>query len=134
VRWSPPQKKIEHPFVKETVGTWDFGGDMKGASTVRLALGGTAVVEDLESTMGPAPYYGHGVRKLSDDGKTMTLWWFDNFSPAPEVFHGPVSADGYELRSEKHRVVMKKTASGLQFQMFEGDKLLFTSQYGRKGK
>jgi hypothetical protein len=28
-------------------------------------------------------FHGHGIYKLSDDGKTCTCWWLDNMGPSP---------------------------------------------------
>jgi hypothetical protein len=129
-----PAKKIDHPFLKEMVGTWDFVTETgTGSTTVRLALGDTAIVEDLESQMGPGmPYFGHGVRKVADDGKTMTLWWFDSFSPEPDVYTGALAADGYDIKSKDQRITMKKTATGFEFKMFAGDTPLFGAQYVKR--
>jgi hypothetical protein len=128
-----PQKKLDHPFVKEMVGVFDFVSDMgKGTSTIRLGLGDTAVIEDLEASMGPMPYFGHGVRKVSDDGKTMTLWWFDSTSAEPDVYTGPLTAEGFDLKSPEHRITMTKTATGFEFKIYQGDQLGFTAQYTKK--
>jgi hypothetical protein len=128
----PPQKKVDQPALTDWVGTWDFVGDAgKGASTVKLAVGDTAVVEDLSADMGDFTYAGHGVTKVGADGKSVTLWWFDNVSPEPEVFRGTIGPDGIEAKSDKHRITRKKTATGYEFKMFEGENQLFASQYTR---
>jgi hypothetical protein len=115
-----PQPKIEHAFVKDTIGTWDFVASMegneagKGTITYRFAVGGTAVVEDLEGTLMDGPFAGHGVWKT--DGKAFQTWWFDSFEAGAQHYVGTLSDEGIEMteqgKDDPTKITVRKTATG----------------------
>jgi hypothetical protein len=123
-----PQPKIEHPFVKDAIGTWDFVATMegneagKGSVTYRFAVGGTAVVEDLEGTFMGGPFAGHGVWKT--DGKAFQTWWFDSFEPAAQHYVGTISDEGIEMTEQDEadptKITVRKTATGREMHFKSG--------------
>ena len=131
-----PQKAIHQPFLDALVGSWTtestskFMGQEhkgKGKVTFALAVGGTALLETYENTSDgpggqPMTFYGHGIYKLSDDGKSASVWWLDNFSPEPMKLSGALSDHGLELSGEvpphgKMTISMSKTADGVTFKL-----------------
>lgn len=99
----PPQAKIAgNPLVKGLIGSWTVAGkgmlgDHTGTSSYALACNDTVLVNHYVSKTASTEFYGMGVGKLSDDGKTATLWWFDSYMPGVLTFTGPASDAGYEL-------------------------------------
>src|SRR5439155_14969084 len=100
-----PLKKIDQPFVNGLVGEWTVTtagegpkGPMTGKGTAKFVLGvnGTAVVEDYTSDV-MGGYSGHGVGKVSEDGKTLRFWWFDSMNPEPIALTGPLADASVEL-------------------------------------
>src|SRR5688572_1284624 len=95
----PPQSAIDHPLLNAMVGDWTvtWSSTMpapttgKATSKVTKAIGGTALVEDYSSDM-MGGFHGHGVTKVSEDGKTLTIWWFDSMGSEPIVLKGPLEA------------------------------------------
>jgi hypothetical protein len=134
-----PQRLIAQPFLDGLVGSWTTESTMvhdgkeskgTGKSTYSRGIGGTALLQDYELT-GPGPdgktmsFYGHGVTKLADDGKTVTTWWFCNMSPDVMKLVGTVSDTGLELSGESPHgghvtISFTKTPDGLTFKMNEG--------------
>jgi hypothetical protein len=128
------QKPIKHPLVDAMLGTWtttskaDWGNG-KAKVTFALGVGGTAVLETYENRTDGAPaemaFHGHGIFKLSDDGKTVSLWWLDSHSPELMKLSGPVTETGYEVRG-KHpggemHLVFEKKGDGYEFRMMGPD-------------
>jgi len=131
----PAQKAISHPLIDALVGSWTtkITGSVTGAGTATFekGVGGTALLQDEkgEHRMGASgaamPTAGHGVYRVSEDGRTLTVWWIDNHAPEMVKATGPITADGYELSARSpqgpFRIVMKKAATGFEFGMFMGD-------------
>ena len=100
----PAQKAMKQPFVETLVGTWNVEttGPMagKGKATFTRGVGGTALLEDYEKTSAMGTYFGHGVFKVSDDDKTITIWMLDNYGAEPLKLSGPLKDTGYEVSGE----------------------------------
>jgi hypothetical protein len=128
----PPQKKIDQPFLTSEVGDWKVSwkmyseqGEMAGTSTSKFALaaGGTLLVEDYAAPEMMGGFHGHGVLKVSDDGKSVTIWWFDTTSPEPMKLTGPLGTDSATMEgtmqmgpySAKLKIVWKKVDGGFDF-------------------
>jgi hypothetical protein len=141
-----PQAAISHALLKSLAGSWttsstSMHGDGTGKSTFTLGVGGTALVQDYENTGtgpdgAPMSFYGHGVYKVSEDGKTLTGWWFDSMSKEPNVLTGPLTETGYELTGDMpgmgpFTVRLAKTDAGLEFKMFSGEQTFMTETYTR---
>ncbi len=130
----PVQKVIKHPYVDSLLGAWSTEstgpmGPSKGSTTYRLGVGDTALLQDYQS-VGAGPggaemkFFGHGVFKVSDDGKTITVWWIDTHSPEPIKLSGPLTDKGYDISGDtpqgKLHLTLAKTAEGHLFTMEMG--------------
>jgi hypothetical protein len=127
------QKAISHPLVTSLVGTWltKVTGSVEGSgsATFALGVGGTAMLHDERGEHKHAgtamKTAGHGVYKLSDDGKTMTAWWIDNHSAEMTKVSGPVTENGFDLKGDTPmgpiRVKLDRAGAGFEFRMFMGD-------------
>jgi hypothetical protein len=138
----PSQKKIDCPLAKALVGDWTIATAMMGQtgtakSKIALALGDTAIFEDYTGSFMGMSFVGHGVYKVSDDGKTINGWWFDTMASEPMKLTGPLTETGYEISGSSDRgpvkITMKKVEGGFDFAMSEGGQPSFTQQY-RKAK
>ena len=145
-----PQKELAQPFLDGLVGSWSTqskgvheGVQMTGSgtSTWERGIGGTALLQTYEGSM-PGPdgkmmqLHGHGVYKVSDDGKTATVWWFCNMSPDVMKLTGSATDSGIHLTGEspmggKVDLNFEKSDSGLVFKMTEGTNEL-SETYKRK--
>jgi hypothetical protein len=135
-----PQKTIASPLLADLSGTWvteststHDGQTMKSTGKVEFskALGDTAFLQAYESH-GPGPdggsmdFFGHGVYKVSDDGKTLTIWWFCNMSPDVLKLTGPITDTGFDASGTspntggKMTVSMKKSGDGYAFSLVDG--------------
>ena len=128
----PPQKTVKHPFFDGLVGSYTTTmkgqmGDGSGKVTVRLGVGGTAVIEDYDATMGKDPFSGHGVFKVGDDGKTVTIWWFDTMMPEAMKLSGALTDTGYDVSGDipgagmKMRLTFEKKGATYEMRGFGGD-------------
>jgi hypothetical protein len=82
----------------------------------------TAVLDDLDGVSQGGPFQGHGVLKPSDDGKSLSGWWFFSALPGAKTFRGTLTADGYDLRSDDgERMRLSRTPTGLEMKAFQGD-------------
>ena len=128
---------VTQPFVEALVGAWNvetagpYGG--KGKVTFAKGVGGTALVEDYEKTSAMGTYYAHGVYRVSDDGKTITLWRFDNHGVAPMTLSGPLGENGYTVTGEvpsmgSVKLTCEKKGDAL-VHTFSGSGLEITSTY-----
>ncbi len=127
----PAQKKVDQAFLNDLVGTWSVvaTGGMAGKGTAVFAkgVGGTAVLETYEQGGEGGSFSGHGVHKVSDDGKTVTVWWFDNFLAEPLKLSGPLKETGYEISGDcpgmgVMKITFEKKGEALDFKMALGDK------------
>lgn len=125
----PVQKAMKQALVETLVGTWNvestgpFAG--KGKATFAKGVGGTALLEDYEKTSAMGTYFGHGIYKVSDDDKTITIWWLDNYSAEPVKLSGPLKDIGYEVSGDAPGMgPMKLTCEK------KGDTLIFKMSVG----
>jgi hypothetical protein len=129
-----PQKPIDSPYLKSLVGSWTtamtatFGGGPTtgaGTATYRLSIGGTALLEDYETTMqGMGAFSGHMVAKVSPDGKSLAFWWFDVHTAEPSKWTGTLTETGFDVKTEygpmgPTRITMSKTEKGHEFKMYD---------------
>jgi hypothetical protein len=138
----PVQKQVKCALTDALLGTWttestaDWGKG-KGKATFSLGVGGTAMLLDYENRNDGAPpeaaFYGHGVYKVSDDGKTITTWWFDTHSPEPVKLSGPLTEKGYDIQGTYPggtlRLTLEKKGEGWEFKMHQGDRVQMTETY-----
>jgi hypothetical protein len=124
-----PAKKIVNPLLLSAVGTWSVtwtadgpSGPQSGTATSRIAMavGDTAVVEDYASTdMMPGGFYGHGVLRPSEDGKTLNLWWFDSMGGEPMKMTGPLTDTSSTVEGPSPmgpmKITWKKVEGGFDF-------------------
>jgi hypothetical protein len=102
-------------------------GAGKGKVSYALGIGGTALLQTYQNTIGEAgkeqTFHGHGVYKVSDDGKAITIWWFDSLSSEPTKMTGSLTDTGYEVKETAGpmRITFAKTEGGYEFKMFMGD-------------
>jgi hypothetical protein len=94
--------KLDHPFVRALLGEWDVTasgplGETKARSTMTLVLGDTTLAHDWTGDAFGAPFLGHGLYRLTADGKRLVCWWFDSHSPEPLKMIGPVTDSKAEL-------------------------------------
>jgi hypothetical protein len=134
-----PEKALASPFFDHLAGSWTTestgihdGKETKGTgkATFTKAIGGTALVQTYEMTgLGPdgktGTFYGHGVTKVGNDGKSATTWWFCNMSPDVMKLTGTLTDSGLELSGTSPHgnpvtVSFTKTADGVAFKMTEG--------------
>ena len=133
-----PQKPISSAVLDDLVGTWATqstathdGKEVKGHATVKFekAIGDTAIVETYEANMPgpdgkPMDFHGHGVYKVSDDGKSATIWWFSNMSPDVMKLTGTITDSGLDLSGDSPRgrvtLSMQKSGDGYAFKLAEG--------------
>jgi hypothetical protein len=134
-----PQKAIDHALVKSLAGTWSVLqksplGESKGTTTFALGVGGTALIQDYEVAMGPmGSFHGHGVFKVSDDGKKLALWWLDTHTAAPAHYSGSLTESGYDLKSDAGvRLTLAKKDAALEFRLEMANGMSFTDTYTRK--
>jgi hypothetical protein len=147
----PARKKIDQAFVNAVVGEWavDYvahmpdGKKQEGKATSKsvLGIGGTAVIEDYQASgmMGPgADFFGHGVTTVSDDGKTVTTWWFDSMMGDPMKLSGPVTDGTLEMSGAMPggmgtmKIVSKKVEGGFDWDATIDGKPMLTQKYRRK--
>lgn len=127
----PVQKKVDQTFMNGLIGKWAVvaTGGMAGKGTAVFAkgVGDTAVLETYEQTGDDGgTFYGHGIHKVSDDNKTVTVWWLDNFSSEPLKLTGPLTDTGYEISGPcpgmgVMKITFVKKGDALEFKMFFGD-------------
>jgi hypothetical protein len=132
-------KKVEHPFVKAVLGTWDWtskrpdGGEEKGTQTFRLGLLDTVVIDDLEGTSRGAPFQGHGVWTIAADGTSLSGWWFFSALPGVRALRGTLTPDGYDLKSDDgERMTLRRTAGGLEMKGYQGDVVTRTVTFTKR--
>lgn len=94
--------KLDHPFVRALLGEWDVTatgpmGESKARSTMSLVLGDTTLAHDWNGDAFGAPYHGHGLYRLTADGRRLVCWWFDSHTAEPLKMIGPVSESKAEL-------------------------------------
>lgn len=135
---SPVQKELKHAFLDALVGTWNLettGGIVgKGKTTFAKGVGGTAILETYENKTDHGTFHGHSILKMSDDGKTVTVWWLDNYLEEPLKLTGPLKETGYEISGEfpgmgTGRITLEKKGEGLVLKMFMGGQEAMTGTY-----
>ena len=145
----PPLKKIDQPYLAAMVGEWTAtytatGPDGKpvtgaGTSKVSLGVGGSALVEDYTATgMMGADYFGHGVYRVSDDGKTVTCWWFDSMNPEPMKFTGALTDTTVDMSAPMPggqgtmKIVSKKVDGGFDWDATMDGKPMMSQKMRKK--
>ena len=142
-----PQKPIASPFTDALLGSWmtESESDMgqgpqkgKGQVTFEKGVGGTAILETYQNTGAMGAFSGHGIYKVSDDGKTLSCWWIDSMSPEVMKISGPLTEKGCDISAPmpkgKFRITMEKTDTGVSFKMFSADKQVMKEDYKRAAK
>jgi hypothetical protein len=130
----PMQKQVKHPLVDGLLGSWTSEstaawGNGKGKLTFAMGIGGTAMLETYENRSDGAPaeaaFHGYGVFKISDDGKTLNIWWFDTHSPEPLKLTGPLTDKGYDVTGTSAmgpmHITVEKKGEGWEFKMLGAD-------------
>jgi hypothetical protein len=119
-----PLPQVKHAYLDSLLGTWDVAvktpeGDLKGIDVWSKAVDGTAYVHELIFA-GEKPFAGLGVVRPSEDGKRVTIWWFDSEGGGDmATFEGTLAEDGYVVETEaggvKFGESLKKTEGGLKY-------------------
>jgi hypothetical protein len=130
----PAQPRIEHPYLSGLLGTWNTAATGQSTSTgkaqVRLGLGDTIVMHDYAADAkrpdgSAVKVFGHGMYKVSADGRTMTAWWVDNFLAEPLRLTGPITEKGFDVAGTapdgKLRITFERTADGHVMKGYMGD-------------
>jgi hypothetical protein len=138
----PVEKAVKHPMFDALLGSWTTTataswGTAKSRATFVLGVGGTAVLETYDNRMDGAPadtFHGHGIFKVSDDGKTLNLWWLDTHSSEPMKLTGPLTEKGYDVKGTLHgdetRLTFEKKGDGWEFKMYGADgKVMMTEVF-----
>jgi hypothetical protein len=142
----PMQKKITHPMLTGAVGEWNVtwtateqGQTQTGTATSKVALqaGDTLMVEDYSAAdMMPGGFHGHGVTKVSPDGKTVTTWWFDSMGSEPIKLTGPLTDTTATIEGETPMGAMKivhtKVDGGCDFEGTLNGQPWLKQQYRKK--
>ncbi len=125
------EKPIDaHPLIKALAGKWNVKGtsamgESTGTSNSTLVCGNTILMQDYASKGAMGDFKGLGLMKLSADGKSGTIWWFDTFMPDVLKLTGPVTATGYEMTGDcpmgPMKAVMAPKGDGFEFTMHMGD-------------
>lgn len=142
----PAQKPISGAYLDGLLGTWttETTADMgaaKGRSTFAKAAAGTAILETCDGTAqlkGTTVNVGAiGIYKVSDDGKTLTIWWIDNLLPEPLKGTGPLTDSGFEInvnhpQHDSFVIKMSKTPEGHILEVIEDGKKAATQTFRRQ--
>jgi len=138
-----PQKPIDSALLSALEGSWTTqstathnGKEVKGHATVKFekAIGGTAMLETYEADMpgpdgAPTDFHGHGVFKVSEDGKNVTIWWFCNMSPDAMKLTGTLTESGMDHSGDspvggRVTLSMQKSGDGFAFKLAEGPNVM----------
>lgn len=135
-----------HALVKAlTANAWSTKGtgmwDSVGKVSFRLGAGKTLLVQDYAATgtAGDA-LHGLGVLKWAPDGKTATVWWFDDTMKRPIELKGPASESGYELTGEMAlpdgkpstaTFKLAKKGEGFEFTLAADGQVMMTEVYSK---
>jgi hypothetical protein len=133
-------KKIDHPFVRDLLGTWSWtstraggGPEEKGTDTFRLGLLETAVFEEIDGAASTPAFEGHGIWRLAPDGDGLAGWWFFSEMPGAQAFRGTLTAEGYDVKDDQgQRMTLTKTAGGLEMKAYKDGALVRTVTFTKK--
>jgi hypothetical protein len=136
-----PEPGPEHKKLAAKAGTWDLVFEMsgpdgapmksKGVATMKLALGGFWLVEDVDADMGGMKFSGHGLLGYDPAKKLYVGTWCDSMSPALSTMEGTYDKDGKVLTStsmmsdhtgtlvKTRMVTTEKDANTMVFEMFQ---------------
>lgn len=135
--------KLEHPFVRAVLGAWDVTatgpmGESKARSTMSLVLGDTTLAHDWSGDAFGASFHGHGLYRLTPDGRRLVCWWFDSHSPEPLTMIGPVTDTKAELSgagpSGPVTITWRVVDGGIDWVMTAGGALVMKQAYRRAAK
>lgn len=135
----PPKPGAEHQRLMANVGTWDAVVEMmdeqgkpqteKGVSEI-TAIGGFWMVDDFKSSMGGAPFHGHGTTGYDPAKGKYVGTWVDSWSTSIMTVEGTYDAakktltmsgmgQGMDGKPAMHRMVWtEKDANTRVFEMF----------------
>lgn len=135
-----PVAKITHPFFRALEGSFTTAskatwGEGKGKASCRFAVGETAFVEEYENGEGEQAFHGLALYKVSDDGKSVAMWWLDSMGKEPQKFEGALADDGYEAKGASPHgpttLALKKTEGGFRFTMTVNGAAVMTEDWTR---
>lgn len=135
--------RLEHPFVRALLGEWDVTatgpmGESRARSTMALVLGDTTLAHDWSGDAFGASFQGHGLYRLTADGRRLVCWWFDSHSPEPLTMIGPVSDTKAELSgagpSGPVTITWRLVDGGVDWVMTAGGALVMKQAYRRPAK
>lgn len=136
-----PVPKITHPFLTSLVGSWDYSmtgmfGAGVGVSRIRMAAGGTALVQEGRASVNGQSAYALNLVRVDDGGKGARLWRFDTFSPAPiTAYKGALSDDGFDVKTDAGvSMRSRKTETGFEATISRGETTMFTLTYTKAAK
>ena len=103
-----------------------------------LVLGDTTLAHDWSGDAFGGAYHGHGLYRLTPDGKRLVCWWFDSHSPDPLTMIGPVSDAKAELSGAGPAgpvtIVWRVEDDGIVWTMTSGGAVLMKQTYHRVAK
>ena len=95
VALEPPRPGPEHKILEMDVGTWDATVEIfvpgaepmvsKGTETNTMGCGGLCLISDMKSTIGGAPFHGHGTTAWDPAKKKYVGSWTDSISAGLSV-------------------------------------------------
>ena len=136
-----PARKVDHPTFDALVGSWNAStkgmrGESAGVAQFGKAADGTALVWEIERKGSESTFYGLGVLRFSGAGDAVRLWWFDTMGVADvTVFHGAVTAEGWDLGSEVGFAMrLRKAATGWVLTLGQGETTYSTTTYTKAEK
>lgn len=134
-------RKVDHPTFDALVGSWNAStkgmrGESAGVAHFGKAADGTALVWEIERKGSESTFHGLGVLRFSGAGDAVRLWWFDTMGVADvTVFHGAVTAEGWDLGSEVgFAMKLRKTEAGWVLTLGQGDTTYSTTTYTKSEK
>ena len=135
-----PEKPIDgNALVKALLGSWTTAakstmGEMTGTVSYGLECGKTTLVNRYKAK-GEAfgEFEGLGVLKISADGKTASLWWFDTMMDGVLMMTGPATDTGYTIEGSNKmgssKITLTKKDAGFEMKMWANGEEFMTETY-----